>query len=70
MQIAADVIPPADNVLRDVVFGIRQVIVGIAKRPVYIQTTIFIYQGVPDIFRAGPPPEAEVIKVIHWAGKL
>ena len=34
IQIAADVISPADNVFRDVVFGIRQVIVGVAKRPV------------------------------------
>ena len=70
MEVAADVIPPPDNILRDVVFGIRQVIVGVAKWAVCIQTTVFIYQGVPDIFRAGSPPEAEVIKVIHRAGKL
>ena len=34
MEVAADVIPPADNIFRDVVFGIRQVIVGVAKKPV------------------------------------
>jgi len=34
MQVAADVIPPPDNVLRDVVFCIRQVILGVAKMPV------------------------------------
>lgn len=70
MEVTADVIPPPDNVLRDVVFGIRQVIVGVANGPVCIQAIIFIYQGVPDIFRAGSSPEAEVIKVIHRAGKL
>ncbi len=31
---AADVIPPADNIFRDVVFCIRQVIVGVANAAV------------------------------------
>lgn len=34
MQVAADVIPPPDNIFRDVVFCIRQVIVGVANAAV------------------------------------
>lgn len=70
MQVAAHVIPPPDNVLRDVVFGISKVIVGVAKGPVCIQATVFIYQGVPDSLRAGPSPEAEIIKVVLRVSQL
>jgi len=70
MAVATDVIPPSDNVLRDVVFRIRKVIIRVAKGPVCIKTIIFVYQSVRDIFRAGSSSEAEILEVIHWTGKL